>query len=46
MKKYLVYIADFFLPNMSAYTLHVLKYAMHFQLNHSVKLIIPYKSKI
>ena len=46
MKKYLVYIADFSLPNMSAYALHVLKMCDAFsELKYSVKLIIPYKSK-
>ena len=46
MKKCLVYIADFSLPNMSAYALHVLKMCDAFsELKYSVKLVIPYKSK-
>ena len=44
MKKSLVYIADFSLPNMSAYALHVLKMCDAFsELRYSVKLILPYK---
>ena len=46
MKKSLVYIADFSLPNMSAYTLHVLKMCDAFsELKYSVKLFLPYKQK-
>ena len=44
MKKSLIYIADFSLPNMSAYALHVLKMCDAFsELKYSVKLILPYK---
>ena len=47
MKKSLVYIADFSLPNMSAYALHVLKMCDAFsELRYSVKLILPYKKYI
>ena len=46
MKKSLVYIADFSLPNMSAYALHVLKMCDAFsELKYSVKLFLPYKQK-
>mgnify|MGYP001207290527 CR=1 FL=1 len=46
MKKGLVYIADFSLPNMSAYALHVLKMCDAFsELKYSVKLFLPYKEK-
>ena len=46
MKKGLVYIADFSLPNMSAYALHVLKMCDAFsELKYSVKLFLPYKDK-
>ena len=46
MKKSLVYIADFSLPNMSAYALHVLKMCDAFsELGFFVKLILPYKEK-
>ena len=46
MKKSLVYIADFSLPNMSAYALHVLKMCDAFsELNYSVKLFLPFKQK-
>ncbi len=46
MKKNLVYIADFSLPNMSAYALHVLKMCDAFsEQKYSVKLILPYKKK-
>ena len=46
MRKSLVYIADFSLPNMSAYALHVLKMCDAFsEQKYSVKLILPYKKK-
>ena len=46
MKKSLVYIADFSLPNMSAYALHVLKMCDAFsESKYSVKLFLPYKQK-
>tara|TARA_Y100000590_G_C15718947_1_gene1012854 strand:+ start:878 stop:1978 length:1101 start_codon:yes stop_codon:yes gene_type:complete len=46
MKKGLVYIADFSLPNMSAYALHVLKMCDAFsEQKYSVKLILPHKKK-
>ncbi len=46
MKKSLVYIADFSLPNMSAYALHVLKMCDAFsEKKYSVKLILPFKKK-
>ena len=46
MKKSLVYIADFSLPNMSAYALHVLKMCDAFsEQKYSVKLILPHKKK-
>ncbi len=44
--KKIFYISDFSLPNMSAYTLHVLKMCDAFsETGHSVKLLIPYISK-
>ena len=45
-EKNLVYIADFSLPNMSAYSLHVLKMCDAFsELGYFVKLILPHKEK-
>ena len=42
-KKRIFYIADFSLPNMSAYTLHVLKMCDAFsEEKYSVKLLIPF----
>lgn len=44
--KKIFYISDFSLPNMSAYTLHVLKMCDAFsETDHSVKLLIPYIRK-
>ena len=44
MKKNLVYIADFSLPNMSAYALHVLKMCDAFsEQKYSAKLFYPTK---
>ena len=41
MKKKIIYIADFSLPNQSAYTIHVLKMCDAFaNLNYDVSLII------
>ena len=46
MKKSLVYIADFSLPNMSAYALHVLKMCDAFsELNYSVNYFYLIKKK-
>ena len=46
MKKGLVYIADFSLPNMSAYALHVLKMCDAFsELKYSVSCFYPIKQK-
>ena len=45
-KRKLFYIADFSLPNMSAYTLHVLKICDAFsEKNLDVSLFIPFKEK-
>ena len=46
MKKGLVYIADFSLPNMSAYALHVLKMCDAFSKKGEVELILPYIKEI
>ena len=44
--KKIFYISDFSLPNMSAYTLHVLKMCDAFsETGYGVKLLIPYTSK-
>ena len=44
LKKKIIYIADFSLPNKSAYTLHVLKICDAFGefTKKSVELLIPY----
>ena len=43
VKKKIYYIADFSLPNMSAYALHVLKMCDAFsEKNYQVTLLIPY----
>ena len=45
-KKKIFYIADFSLPNMSAYTLHVLKMCDAFsEKNYDTSLLIPYTNK-
>ena len=43
-KKNLIYIAEFSLPNMSAYAVHVLKMCDNFSAKHNVELIIPYSN--
>ena len=44
--KRIFYISDFSLPNMSAYSLHVLKMCDAFsELGYFVKLILPHKEK-
>ena len=46
MYKNLIYIADFSLPNMSAYMLHVLKMCDAFsEKKCNVRLLVPYKQK-
>ena len=47
MLKKLFYIADFSLPNRSAYALHVLKMCDAFSefTNKNVELLIPYREK-
>ena len=46
MYKNLIYIADFSLPNMSAYMLHVLKMCDAFsEKKYNVRLLVPYKQK-
>ena len=47
LKKKLFYIADFSLPNRSAYALHVLKMCDAFSefTNKNVELLIPYREK-
>ena len=46
-KKKIIYIADFSLPNMSAYMLHVLKMCDAFsEIKLDVRLFIPYKKKL
>jgi glycosyltransferase involved in cell wall biosynthesis len=43
MKKKIIYIAEFSLPNMSAYTVHVLKMCDNFCKYAEVELIIPHQ---
>ena len=43
-KKKVIYIAEFSLPNMSAYAVHVLKMCDSFSNNSNVELIIPFCS--
>tara|TARA_Y100000590_G_scaffold269029_1_gene302130 strand:- start:16507 stop:17607 length:1101 start_codon:yes stop_codon:yes gene_type:complete len=46
MQKKIFYIADFSLPNMSAYTLHVLKMCDAFsELGYDLELLIPHVTK-
>ena len=42
MKNKIIYIAEFSLPNMSAYAVHVLKMCDSFSNNNKVELIIPF----
>ena len=42
-KNKIIYIAEFSLPNMSAYTVHVLKMCDNFSKFNKVELILPYK---
>ena len=45
-KKNIFYIADFSLPNMTAYTIHVLKMCDAFSENQSyVNLLLPFVEK-
>ena len=44
-KKKIIYIAEFSLPNMSAYAIHVLKMCDNFCKYAEVELIIPYQEK-
>ena len=44
--KMIFYIADFSLPNMSAYTIHVLKMCDAFsESNYDLCLLLPYRKK-
>ena len=43
-KKKIIYIAEFSLPNMSAYAVHVLKMCDNFSNNYQTELIIPFCS--
>ena len=46
-KKKIIYIAEFSLPNMSAYAVHVLKMCDSFcQNNNDVELIIPFSNSL
>ena len=42
-KNKIIYIAEFSLPNMSAYAVHVLKMCDNFSKFNKVELILPYK---
>ena len=42
-KNKIIYIAEFSLPNMSAYAVHVLKMCDSFSDTNEVELIIPFK---
>jgi len=44
MQNKIIYIAEFSLPNMSAYTVHVLKMCDSFSYNNKVELLIPFCS--
>lgn len=45
MKNKIIYIAEFSLPNMSAYAVHVLKMCDSFSNDNKVELILPFSNK-